>query len=164
MVVDYFHQRTTIVSAKACVNALDGLYCSKNAAKGPIPVLMSAAGGHFFAFVQTIPPPGGGGGGSPDLSGQGLFHRFLSGRKPYAVTLCGRGWGSQRKPPPEMSNQFIAKTCPFCWTSRVENLLVLYQTFPKKKIWRCLLIISRYSRSYGFSNSRTKKQKARLLQ
>ena len=82
MVVDYFHQRTTIVSAKACVNALDGLYCSKTAVKGPIPVLMPAAGGKIFAFVQTIPPPGGGG-GSPDLSGQGLFHRFLSGRKPY---------------------------------------------------------------------------------
>ena len=86
MVVDYFHQRTTIVSAKACVNALDGLYCSKTAVKGPIPVLMPAAGGKIFAFVQTIPPWGGcrgGGDGSPDLSGQGLFHRFLSGRKPY---------------------------------------------------------------------------------
>ena len=55
MVVDYFHQRTTIVSAKACVNALDGLYCSKTAVKGPIPVLMPAAGGKIFAFVQTIP-------------------------------------------------------------------------------------------------------------
>ena len=82
MVVDYFHQRTKIVSAKACVNTLDGLYCSKTAVKGPIPVLMSAVGGFFFAFVKTIPPPGGVG-GSPDLSGQGLFHRFLSGRKPY---------------------------------------------------------------------------------
>ena len=38
MVVDYFHQRTKIVSAKACVNALDGIYCSKTAVKGPIPV------------------------------------------------------------------------------------------------------------------------------
>ena len=82
MVVDYFHQRTTIVSAKACVNALDGLYCSKTAVKGPIPVLMPAAGGKIFAFVQTIPPPGGVG-GSPDLSGQALFHTFLSGQKPY---------------------------------------------------------------------------------
>ena len=36
---------------------------------------------------HTPPPPGGGGGGggSPDLSGQGLFHTFLSGQKPYAV-------------------------------------------------------------------------------
>ena len=89
MVVDYFHQRTTIVSAKACVNALDGLYCSKTAVKGPIPVLMPAAGGKIFAFVQTIPPPGGVG-GSPDLSGQGLFHRFLSGRKPYDLIFAIR--------------------------------------------------------------------------
>ena len=78
MVVDYFHQKTTIVSAKTCVCALDGLYCSKTAVKGPIPVLMPAAGGKIFAFVQTIPPPGGVG-GSPDLSGHGDFLAVKTG-------------------------------------------------------------------------------------
>ena len=81
MVVDYFHQRTTIVSAKACVNALDGLYCSKTAVKGPIPVLMPAAGGKFFAFVQTIPPPGGVG-GLQTLADKDSFTGFLADGSP----------------------------------------------------------------------------------
>ena len=82
MVVDYFHQRTTIVSAKACVNALDGLYCSKTAVKGPIPVLMPAAGGKIFAFVQTIPPPLGGWGGLQTLADKDSFTGFLADESP----------------------------------------------------------------------------------
>ena len=89
MSIDYCHQRTKTVSAKACIGALDVINCSKTAVKGSMPSACARRRRKFFAFVQTIPPPGGVG-GSQTLADKDSFTGFLADGSPMVQDVdCG---------------------------------------------------------------------------
>ena len=54
----------------------------ENRRKAPYTSAYSRRRRENFRLCENHTPPGGVG-GSPDLSGQALFHTFLSGQKPY---------------------------------------------------------------------------------